>query len=209
MQTSVSQLEFANSLLCRGRLTLDQLALRNPKYLWFILPGEKAIIHLVHRLPTGEEEETPRLVQDPTVASLLCAIYQLTNKNDKNSKLVLVVCFPTFLSFPVYQRASVPSIITAGLSIKDGNGIMKHLNSLPLISLYPCCCRFLRKTIGIHKMVRIATDQDKNYSPRVIKIANQVSKVPSINQSINQPINQSINQSINQLIKQSSNQWVI
>ncbi|KAJ7392189.1 hypothetical protein OS493_013562 [Desmophyllum pertusum] len=79
--------------------------------------GEKAIIHLVHRLPTGEEEE--RLVRDPTVASLLCAIYQLTNKNDKNSK-------------------------------------------------------YLRKTKGIQKMVRIATDQNKLYSPRVIKIANQV-----------------------------------
>lgn len=48
------------------------------------ISGEKAVLHLVHRLPTGEEEE--RLVQDPTVASLLCAIYQITNKNDKNAK---------------------------------------------------------------------------------------------------------------------------
>ncbi|XP_058971580.2 lipoxygenase homology domain-containing protein 1 isoform X1 [Pocillopora verrucosa] len=79
--------------------------------------GEKAVLHLVHRLPTGEEEE--RLVQDPTVASLLCAIYQITNKNDKNAK-------------------------------------------------------YLRKTKGIQKIVRIATDQNRVYSPRVIKIANQV-----------------------------------
>lgn len=80
--------------------------------------GEKAVVHLVQRLPTGDEEK-PRLVQDPTVASLLCAIFQLTNKNDKNAK-------------------------------------------------------YLRKTPGIHKMVRIATDQSKTFSPRVIKIASQV-----------------------------------
>ncbi|XP_078368600.1 lipoxygenase homology domain-containing protein 1-like isoform X2 [Oculina patagonica] len=80
--------------------------------------GDKAIIHLVFRLPTGEEEEE-RLVQDPTIASLLCAIYQLTNKSDKN-------------------------------------------------------CKYLRKTKGIQKIVRIATDQNKQYSPRVVKIANQV-----------------------------------
>ncbi|XP_022806964.1 lipoxygenase homology domain-containing protein 1-like isoform X2 [Stylophora pistillata] len=79
--------------------------------------GEKAILHLVHRLPTGDEEE--RLVHDPTVASLLCAIYQITNKNDKNAK-------------------------------------------------------YLRKTKSIQKIVRIATDQNRLYSPRVIKIANQV-----------------------------------
>ena len=35
--------------------------------------------------------------------------------------------------------------------------------------------RFLRKTKGIQRMVKIATDQDKLYSPRVVKIANQVS----------------------------------
>ena len=50
------------------------------------------MVHLAHRLPTGDEE-MPRLVQDPTVASLLCTIYQLANKNDKNSKLVLAVNF--------------------------------------------------------------------------------------------------------------------
>ena len=37
--------------------------------------------------------------------------------------------------------------------------------------------RYLRKTPGIHKMVRIATDQSKTFSPRVIKIANQVSSM--------------------------------
>ena len=36
--------------------------------------------------------------------------------------------------------------------------------------------RYLRKTPGIHKMVRIATDQSKTFSPRVIKIACQVSR---------------------------------
>lgn len=80
--------------------------------------GEKGMINLAQRLPTGEEE-MPRLVQDPTVASILCTIYQLTNKNDKNVK-------------------------------------------------------YLRKTKGIQRMVKIATDQDKLYSPRVVKIANQV-----------------------------------
>ena len=50
-----------------------------------LLLGEKAMIYLAQRLPTGEEE-MPRLVQDPTVASLLCTIYQLANKNDKNAK---------------------------------------------------------------------------------------------------------------------------
>ena len=45
-------------------------------------------MQLVHRLPTGEEEG-PRLVQDPMLASLLCAIYQLANKNDKNFKLAI------------------------------------------------------------------------------------------------------------------------
>lgn len=34
--------------------------------------------------------------------------------------------------------------------------------------------RYLRKTKGIQKIVRIATDQNRVYSPRVIKIANQV-----------------------------------
>ncbi|KAK2566276.1 Catenin delta-2 [Acropora cervicornis] len=80
--------------------------------------GEKAMIYLAQRLPTGEEE-MPRLVQDPTLASLLCTIYQLANKNDKNAK-------------------------------------------------------FLRKTKGIQRMVKIATDQDELYSARVVKIANQV-----------------------------------
>lgn len=37
--------------------------------------------------------------------------------------------------------------------------------------------RYLRKTPGIHKMVRIATDQSKTFSPRVIKIASQVSSM--------------------------------
>lgn len=55
-------------------------------FTYLFISGEKAVLHLVHRLPTGEEEE--RLVQDPTVASLLCAIYQITNKNDKNAKWV-------------------------------------------------------------------------------------------------------------------------
>lgn len=58
-------------------------------FTYLFISGEKAVLHLVHRLPTGEEEE--RLVQDPTVASLLCAIYQITNKNDKNAKWVLFV----------------------------------------------------------------------------------------------------------------------
>lgn len=35
--------------------------------------------------------------------------------------------------------------------------------------------RFLRKTKGIQRMVKIATDQDELYSARVVKIANQVS----------------------------------
>lgn len=43
------------------------------------------MIYLAQRLPTGEEE-MPGLVQDPTLASLLCTIYQLANKNDKNAK---------------------------------------------------------------------------------------------------------------------------
>lgn len=48
-------------------------------------------------------------------------------------------------------------------------------------------------------MVRIATDQDKTYSARVIKIANQVSKVP-VNQSIHySDVNRSANQIINQM----------
>lgn len=63
--------------------------------------GDKAIIHLVFRLPTGEEEEE-RLVQDPTVASLLCAIYQLTNKSDKNCKLVF---FHWFLLFGIVLKS--------------------------------------------------------------------------------------------------------
>ena len=54
-------------------------------YLDHLLLGEKAMIYLAQRLPTGEEE-MPRLVQDPTLASLLCTIYQLANKNDKNAK---------------------------------------------------------------------------------------------------------------------------
>lgn len=37
--------------------------------------------------------------------------------------------------------------------------------------------RYLRKTPGIQKMVRIATDQSKTFSPRVIKIASQVSSM--------------------------------
>ena len=62
-------------------------------YIFHFSLGEKAVVHLVQRLPTGDEEK-PRLVQDPTVASLLCAIFQLTNKNDKNAKLVLyILCF--------------------------------------------------------------------------------------------------------------------
>ena len=60
--------------------------------------------------------------------------------------------------------------------------------------------RFLRKTTGIRKMVRIATDQDKTYSARVIKIANQVSKV-SVNQSVNySDVNRSANQIISQMV---------
>ena len=66
-------------------------------FMWLasLSSGEKAMVHLVHRLPTGEEER-PRLVLDPTVASLLCAIYQLANKNDKNSKLVIPTYFNRF-----------------------------------------------------------------------------------------------------------------
>jgi hypothetical protein len=78
-------------LLQNNSNTSDNSQLFKQAHLFF--SGEKAIIHLVFRLPTGEEQE--RLVQDPTVASLLCAIYQLTNKSDKNCKLVFVlfVCF--------------------------------------------------------------------------------------------------------------------
>ena len=66
--------------------------------------------------------------------------------------------------------------------------VIVNLPSLPLsVSTFIChhlCYRYLRKTKGIQKIVKIATDQNKQYSPRVIKIANQVSNVKhSIKQS--------------------------
>ena len=51
-------------------------------------------------------------------------------------------------------------------------------------------------------MVRIATDQEKLYSPRVIKIANQVSKV-SVNHAIRPAVRLEVSQSISLAVGQT------
>ena len=52
--------------------------------------GEKAIRDLAYRIPVVNE--TNPLVKEPTIASLMCAIYQLCIRNEKNARCV-ISCF--------------------------------------------------------------------------------------------------------------------
>ncbi|XP_032223635.2 lipoxygenase homology domain-containing protein 1 isoform X2 [Nematostella vectensis] len=49
--------------------------------------GEKGTGPLVNRLPTGEPRE-PRVINDATIVSIMCALYQLGQKSEKNAKIL-------------------------------------------------------------------------------------------------------------------------